>query len=90
MNTLETLYYTHAHWLYTQVLDRRTAVFPKLLSLNGRLELALSQLSRDDPKDGTFPHVTYDEEVEEALGSVERHVDEDSEEGDIDESDDDN
>ena len=65
-------------------------MFPKLLSLNGRLELALSQLSRDDPKDGTFPHVTYDEEVEEALGSVERHVDDDSEEGDIDESDDDN
>ena len=52
--------------------------------------MALSQLSRDDPKDGTFPHVTYDEEVEEALGSVERHVDDDSEEGDIDESDDDN
>ena len=50
-----------------QVLDRRTAVFPKLLSLNGRLELALAQLSRDDPQESTLPSATYDEEVEDAV-----------------------
>ena len=51
-----------------QILDSRTAIFPKLLSLNGRLELALSQISSHDASEGAAaPHAFYDEEVEEAV-----------------------
>ena len=69
-----------------QVLDRRTAVFPKLLSLNGRLELALAQLSRDDPQESTLPSATYDEEVEDAVDEHDDLEDEDVDE-DVDEED---
>ena len=69
-----------------QVLDRRTAVFPKLLS--GRLELALAQLSRDDPQESTLPSATYDEEVEDAVDEHDDLEDEDVDE-DVDEEDED-
>jgi U3 small nucleolar RNA-associated protein 5 len=54
-----------------QILDSRTAVFPKLLSLNGRLELALAQIaSQQDHHDGhLLPPATYDEEIDEVDGA---------------------
>ena len=42
-------------------------VFPKLLSLSGRLELALSQVSslRREQEGGSQPRALYDEQVDE-------------------------
>jgi len=50
-----------------QILDSRTAVFPKLLSLNGRLELALAQIASHQDQNGARhePPATYDEEIDE-------------------------
>ena len=62
------------------ILEGRTTVFPKLLSLNGRLELALSQISsHQEIQESTLQHTTYDEEIEEADLSA---ADEDDEEDD--------
>ena len=52
-----------------QILDSRTAVFPKLLSLNGRLELALAQIaSNQDHHDRQDPPALYDEEIDGTSG----------------------
>ena len=65
-----------------QILESRTANFPKLLALNGRLELALEQISSQGPMDEAEQggHVEYDEEEDEAL--------DDESSGDDDEDDD--
>ena len=62
--------------------ESRTANFPKLLALNGRLELALEQISSQGPMDEAEQggHVEYDEEEDEAL--------DDESSGDDDEDDD--
>jgi len=50
-----------------QILDQRIGVFPKLLSLSGRLELALSQVSslHEERQEASVPRTVYDEEAEE-------------------------
>lgn len=72
----------------SQSLDQRTSVFPKLLSLSGRLDLALSQVSslRQGQEDEGEPRTVYDEEVEEELArdGEEEESEEESEEEESD------
>lgn len=70
-----------------QILDQRVGVFPKLLSLSGRLELALSQVSslHEERQEASVPRTVYDEEAEEADMEGESEEEEDEEEGDSDE-----
>jgi len=50
------------------LLSRRVAVFPKLLSLSGRLDLALAQIASQEQGHGRkLAHVAYDEELDESL-----------------------
>jgi len=58
------------------ILEARTAVFPKLLSLNGRLELALAHIDAHGGGGGgggrkaSAPQAVYDEEVEDVLAAA--------------------
>lgn len=53
------------------ILEGRTTVLPKLLSLSGRLELALSQISsQEDVQDQSIPRTSYDEEIDDAKAGI--------------------
>lgn len=61
-----------------QILDDRASVFPKLLNLNGRLELALSQIApAEKTSDEEFAHTCYDERIEDALAEDDENDDDD-------------
>ena len=73
--------------LASQLLDQRIALFPKLLSLSGRLDLALSQVSslHEEQHDALLPRSVYDEDIDEDQAEDEEFGDEDDEDDDDDE-----
>jgi hypothetical protein len=69
-----------------QILDDRASVFPKLLNLNGRLELALSQISPSEKtSDEELAHMCYDEKIDDALAAADGENDDDDDDEDEEE-----